>query len=70
MSGYWIEDDSDSGKMKEWLRAEHRVKHGTDYAMVLKRGEVHVLTGDTWVSRIEEGAEKFGINITSVSIIK
>lgn len=70
MAGYGIEDNSDSGKMKYWLRAEHRVKHGTDYAMVLTRGKVHVLTQDTWVSHIEEAAEKFGINITSITIIK
>jgi hypothetical protein len=70
VSGYWFRDDSDLGKMKTHLRSEHRVKHGTDYAVLSKFREVHILTQELWVGCIQDAAKKFGIKISSISIIE
>jgi len=63
-----IEDTSDLGKMKMWLRNEYRMKDGTDYAIVRRFGETHVLTREMWVDYIRGAADRFDIDITSVSL--
>lgn len=67
--GYGQEDNSDLGKLKRWLREEFRMKDGTDYAVVRRFSETHFLAKEIWVEYLREGAEKFNISITSVSII-
>jgi hypothetical protein len=43
------------------LRDERRIKRDVDYAMMVKRGEIHILCDKSWMDDILEAADKFGL---------
>jgi len=51
------------------LRDEHRVKHGTDYAVLHKYGEIHILTARVWQPTIQREFDNAGLTITTFHYI-
>lgn len=51
---------------KDVLRNSHRVKHGTDYAVMHKYGETHVVCNPVWVPIITEVAAEVKLVLTTV----
>jgi hypothetical protein len=55
-------------KMTQYLREEYRMKVNTDYAIAYKYGKAHIISNTLWADYIKEAADRFGIEIASMSL--
>jgi hypothetical protein len=58
--------ESTTEYLKSLLREEHRIKHGCDYALTVKYGEVHLLCQEVWLDTIQEVAGSLNITFTTI----
>lgn len=45
---------------------DHRIKKNTDYAIVTKYGQTHLLCADVFLPTIQEEAIKHGVTFTTI----
>lgn len=62
----YVYKDTQLGKLRFRL-ANNRIKHGTDYAIVLKYGKYHLLCETTWNKPILEEAKKLNITFDTIT---
>ena len=48
------------------LRNEHRIKQNTDYALIVKYQEAHLLCCEVYLPTIQEEAARVGITFKSI----